>query len=141
MVLALLKNLNSLIISGKESLPIIEGGKGVNVSNGVSAGAFAAAGAVGTFSGVNGELLDNNGTPIPLVFHGKTRNERHEELIAHSIDAAICQARIASEASNGQGAIHMNVLWEMGGAERILTAVLQKTKGMIHGITCGAGMP
>ncbi|MBT4922585.1 MAG: nitronate monooxygenase [Rickettsiales bacterium] len=136
-----MKNLNSLIISGKESLPIIEGGKGVNVSNGVSAGAFAAAGAVGTFSGVNGELLDNNGTPIPLVFHGKTRNERHEELIAHSIDAAICQARIASEASNGQGAIHMNVLWEMGGAERILTAVLQKTKGMIHGITCGAGMP
>jgi NAD(P)H-dependent flavin oxidoreductase YrpB (nitropropane dioxygenase family) len=49
----LLAKLESVVISGKEVLPVIEGGKGVGVSNGRSSGAFAAAGAVGTFYGVN----------------------------------------------------------------------------------------
>jgi NAD(P)H-dependent flavin oxidoreductase YrpB (nitropropane dioxygenase family) len=35
----------------------------------------------------------------------------------------------------------MNVLWEMGGAERVLRGVLGGAKGLIHGVTCGAGMP
>lgn len=35
----------------------------------------------------------------------------------------------------------MNILWEMAAAERVLHGVLEKAKGMIHGITCGAGMP
>ena len=35
----------------------------------------------------------------------------------------------------------MNVLWEMGACQEILQGVLSKAKGMIHGITCGAGMP
>ena len=46
-------NLNSVLISGKEVLPLIEGGKGVAVSNGLSSGSWAYAGGVGTFSGVN----------------------------------------------------------------------------------------
>lgn len=137
----MLKKVKNLVISGKECLPIIEGGKGISVSNGQSAGAFAKAGAVGTFSGVNGLLLDSNNNPIPLVFHGKTRNERHEELMRYSVDAAVCQAQIASDIAGGNGIIHMNVLWEMAGAERILEEVLEKTRGLIHGITCGAGMP
>ena len=29
----------------------------------------------------------------------------------------------------------------MGGAERIITEVLEQAKGLINGITCGAGMP
>ena len=33
------------------------------------------------------------------------------------------------------------VLWEMGGAERVLEGVLTGAKGLIHGVTCGAGMP
>ena len=53
----------------------------------------------------------------------------------------IKQARIAHEVSGGQGRLHMNVLWEMGGAERVLEGVMEGAKGMIHGITCGAGMP
>ena len=48
----MLKNLNSVLISGKEVLPLIEGGKGVAVSNGISSGSWAASGGVGTFSGV-----------------------------------------------------------------------------------------
>ena len=44
-------------------------------------------------------------------------------------------------ASNGQGRIHMNVLWEMAAAERVLHGVLEGARGLIHGVTCGAGMP
>ena len=40
-----------------------------------------------------------------------------------------------------QGRIHANILWEMGGAERVITGVLEGAKGLIHGLTCGAGMP
>ncbi len=42
---------------------------------------------------------------------------------------------------NGEGRIHINVLWEMGGCERVLIGALEGAKGLIHGVTCGAGMP
>ena len=29
----------------------------------------------------------------------------------------------------------------MGGAQRVLEGILEKTKGLVHGVTCGAGMP
>ncbi len=35
----------------------------------------------------------------------------------------------------------MNVLWEMAAAERVLHGVLEGARGLIHGVTCGAGMP
>ncbi len=133
--------LKTVVISGKEVLPIVEGGKGIGATNGYSAGAFAAAGAVGTFSGVNADRYDENGQVIPQVYHSKTRRERHEELINMGIDGAVQQARIAYDKACGNGRIHMNILWEMGGAERILTGVLERTRGLIHGVTCGAGMP
>src|SRR4051794_41958474 len=41
----------------------------------------------------------------------------------------------------GKGAININVLWEMGGAQRVLHGVLERTKGLVTGVTCGAGMP
>ena len=40
-----------------------------------------------------------------------------------------------------KGMINMNVLWEMGGCEAVLEGVLSQAKGIINGITCGAGMP
>jgi NAD(P)H-dependent flavin oxidoreductase YrpB (nitropropane dioxygenase family) len=43
--------------------------------------------------------------------------------------------------ANGKGAININVLWEMGGSQRILHGILEATKGMVTGVTCGAGMP
>ncbi len=133
--------LKSLRISGADVLPLIEGGKGVAVSNGMSAGAWAAAGGVGTFSGVNADFIDELGKPVPLIYRGRTRQERHEELMVHSVQGAVSQARIAHDVSGGQGRIHMNVLWEMAGCERVLNGVLAQAKGLIHGITCGAGMP
>jgi nitronate monooxygenase len=135
------KALNPIIVSGREVLPLVEGGKGISVSNGESSGAWAAAGGVGTFSGVNADARDVHGDVIPQTYLGRTRRERHEELIAFAITGAVHQARVAWETAGGNGRIHMNILWEMGAAERILTAVLEGAKGLIHGVTCGAGMP
>jgi nitronate monooxygenase len=133
--------LKPLILSGREVWPLIEGGKGISVSNGLSSGAWAATGGIGTFSGVNGDYIDEVGRRIPLIYRGKTRAERHEELITYSIRAAISQARIAHDVRGGEGRLHMNVLWEMASCERVLTGVLEGARGLIHGITCGAGMP
>ena len=54
---------------------------------------------------------------------------------------ALTQARRAYELASGKGRIHANILWEMGAAERIITEVLEQAKGIISGVTCGAGMP
>ena len=120
---------------------MVEGGKGVSITNGRSAGAFASAGCVGTFSGVNADALDDDGHVIPQVYRGRTRRDRYEELIAYAIRGGIAQARMAYETSGGRGRIHMNVLWEAGGTPRILQGILEGAKGLIHGVTCGAGMP
>jgi NAD(P)H-dependent flavin oxidoreductase YrpB (nitropropane dioxygenase family) len=135
------KAFRPIVISGREVLPVVEGGKGISISNGESSGAWAASDGVGTFSGVNADSYDANGRLIPQVYHGKTRRDRHEELVAFSIKGGITQARIAHDMSGGRGRIHMNVLWEMGASERILHGVLEGAKGLIHGVTCGAGMP
>jgi NAD(P)H-dependent flavin oxidoreductase YrpB (nitropropane dioxygenase family) len=90
---------------------------------------------------VNADTYDAEGRPIPQVYHGKTRRDRHEELVQYGIDGAIAQAREAHERAGGKGRIHANILWEMGGAERVARGMLEGAKGLIHGITCGAGMP
>ena len=128
-------------MGGIEVLPLVEGGKGVSISNGISSGNWAAAGGVGTFSAVNADSFDDQGRRIPQLYHGRTRRERHEELVAYAIQGALTQARRAYELACGKGRIHANILWEMGAAERIITEVLEQAKGIINGITCGAGMP
>lgn len=136
-----MKAINAIRMGGVEVLPLVEGGKGVSVSNGASCGAWSAAGGVGTFSAVNADSYDSDGRWIPQIYHGKTRRDRHEELIRYAIDGAITQAKRAWEAASGKGRIHANILWEMGGAERVARGMLEGAKGLIHGITCGAGMP
>jgi nitronate monooxygenase len=134
-------SLAPLYISGKLIDPLVEGGKGISVSNGMTAGAWAACGGAGTFSAVNADYYDEKGHLIPIVYREKTRTLRHLELIRHAIRGGIAQARIAHEMSGGRGRIHMNVLWEMGGVEQIVHGILEKCHSLIHGITCGAGMP
>ncbi len=136
-----MKALNTIRMGGAEILPLVEGGKGVSISTGISAGNWALAGGVGTFSAVNADSFDAHGQRIPQEYHGRTRRDRHEELIAYAVKGALTQARRAWESANGNGRIHANILWEMGGAERIITEVLEQAKGIIQGITCGAGMP
>ena len=133
--------LNSLKISGADVLPLIEGGKGCCVTNGNTSGAWAEAGGIGTISGVNPDSYDSNGIIIPQTYSGKTRIERHQELINYAIEGGVQQAKIAHDMRKDNGRIHVNILWEMGGAETVLKGILEKSKGLVHGITCGAGMP
>jgi NAD(P)H-dependent flavin oxidoreductase YrpB (nitropropane dioxygenase family) len=135
------KALNSIRISGTEVLPLVEGGKGVAITSGLASGSWAASGGIGTFSGVNADSYDSGGAIIRQIYHAKTRRERHEELIEYAIRGGIAQAKVAHETRKGQGLLNVNVLWEMGGAERVLSGILEGAKGLINGVTCGAGMP
>lgn len=137
----LVNKIKTVTLSGLECLPIVEGGKGIGLSTGVTAGHFAKNGCVGTFSGVNPDPIDVNGNPIPQIFTSKKRFERQQEMIKYAIDGAIAQAKIARDIAGNCGRIHMNILWEAGGAQKILENVLDGAKGLIHGVTCGAGMP
>ena len=136
-----MKQINSIVISGKEVLPLIEGGKGIAISNGESSGAWAKSGGVGTFSGVNADSFDENGKLIEQKYFGKTRSARHKELIDFAIKGAVTQARQAREIAGNSATLHMNILWEMAAAEQILVETLEQAGDIIDGITCGAGMP
>ncbi len=136
-----MRAINAIRMGGIDVLPLVEGGKGVAISNGISSGNWAATGGVGTFSAVNADSFDDQGRRIPQLYHGRTRRERHEELVAYAIKGALTQARRAYDLASGKGRIHANILWEMGAAERIITEVLEQAKGVISGVTCGAGMP
>lgn len=129
------------MISGKEVLPLIEGGKGINATDGFCSGSWAKENCVGTFSGICPDQYDNNRNIIFEKYFQKSRTERQEELIEQAIRGCIDQAKVAHEIANGKGCIHINVLWESGGAERILQGVLERAKGLIDGVTCGAGLP
>ncbi|MBK6414792.1 nitronate monooxygenase [Sphingopyxis sp.] len=135
------KGLKPILYGGREVWPLVEGGKGVSATNHMSSGAWAAAGGIGTVSAVNADSYDAEGKIVPQVYKSLTRKERHEELIHYGIEGAVAQVERAYEVSGGKGAININVLWEMGGAQQILEGVLARTKGMVAGVTCGAGMP
>ncbi|APH55679.1 Oxidoreductase [Granulibacter bethesdensis] len=137
----MMKAINAIRMGGVDVLPLVEGGKGIAVSNGRSSGCWASAGGVGTFSAVNADSHDSSGRLIEQIYRGRTRRERHDELVDYAIRGGIEQARQAHEESNGRGRIHANILWEMGGAERVITGILEGAKGLVHGLTCGAGMP
>ncbi|KQM19273.1 NAD(P)H-dependent flavin oxidoreductase [Novosphingobium sp. Leaf2] len=135
------KGLKPIVYGGREVWPLVEGGKGVSATNHMSSGAWAAAGGIGTVSAVNADSYDPEGKIVPQVYNALTRKERHQELIDYAIDGAVEQVQRAHEIAGGEGAININVLWEMGGAQPILEGVLEKTRGMVAGVTCGAGMP
>jgi NAD(P)H-dependent flavin oxidoreductase YrpB (nitropropane dioxygenase family) len=135
------KGLQPILYGGREVWPLVEGGKGVAATNHASSGAWAAAGGIGTVSAVNADSYDASGKIIPQIYHDLTRQGRHAELIRYAIDGAVEQVRRAYDIASGKGAININVLWEMGGAQEVLEGVLEKTRGLVTGVTCGAGMP
>ena len=135
------KGLQPVSYGGREVWPLVEGGKGVSATNHRSSGAWAASGGIGTVSAVNADSYDPEGKIVPQLYAQLTRRERHEQLIRYAIDGAVHQVERAYEMSGGRGAININVLWEMGGAPRILHGVLERTRGLVAGVTCGAGMP
>ena len=139
--MSVFKGLKPIVYGGREVWPLVEGGKGVAATNHASSGAWAAAGGIGTVSAVNADSYDADGHVIPQLYPQATRKERHEQLIRYAIDGAVEQVRRAHDIAGGQGAININVLWEMGGAQAVLEGVLERTRGLVTGVTCGAGMP
>ncbi|MDE0933404.1 MAG: nitronate monooxygenase [Novosphingopyxis baekryungensis] len=135
------KGLKPIQYAGREVWPLVEGGKGVSATNHASSGAWAAAGGIGTVSAVNADSYDDDGNVIPQTYDGRTRTDRHEQLVRYAIDGAVAQVERAHEIAGGKGAININVLWEQGGAEQVLHGVLERTRGKVQGVTCGAGMP
>lgn len=133
--------LPSVRLSGADMLPIVEGGKGISVSTGLTAGLLARCGGVGTVSAVNADFYDESGNIVRCVYKAKTREERHAELIRNAIKGGIAQIEKAHDISCGNGRIHMNMLWGMAGVEAMLCGILDKVRGLVHGVTCGAGMP
>ncbi|QEK39276.1 NAD(P)H-dependent flavin oxidoreductase [Candidatus Nesciobacter abundans] len=135
--------LKNLVINGKEILPLVEGGKGIYATNGESAGAWAACGGIGTISAVYSDIIRNHITISKGIdgFSGATRADRSQQLADHSIEATISQVKIARERSNGNGLININILWELAKTKEILHGVLSKVGDLIHGVTCGAGIP
>ena len=111
------KGLKPILYGGREVWPLVEGGKGVAATNHASSGAWAAAGGIGTVSAVNADSYDAEGKIVPQIYQALTRQARHDELIRFAIDGAVEQVRRAYDISNGKGAININVLWEMGGAQ------------------------
>ena len=69
-----MKALNPLLLAAREVIPLIEGGKGVSITNGERSGAWAAMGGIGTFSGVNADSFDADGMAIPYVSKGRHRH-------------------------------------------------------------------
>jgi nitronate monooxygenase len=142
----MLNGLKAIPMGGREMWPLVEGGKGVAATNHLSSGAWAHAGGVGTISAVNADSYDPTGRIIPQIYSALTRRERHEQLVSYAIEGAVQQVERAYEMAScelqrGFGAININVLWEMGGAQRVLEGVLGRTRGLVNGVTCGAGMP
>ncbi len=137
----MIKDIKSLVISGLECLPIVEGGKGIGVSDFRTASAFAKCGAVGTISAVNPDIIDENGEVVEQTIKSKNRLDRHFEMIENAIKGTISQVKRARDIAGERGRIHINALWEMGGTEHILNETLGKVKGLVNGIVCGAGMP
>ena len=137
----LLKALKPLLISGCEVLPLVEGGKGISVSNGETSGGWARPA---------GSARSPPSTPTASrTGHAASRRSITAAPGASGtrswsptrIAGALAQARRAYELAGGMGRIHANILWEMGAAERIITEDAGRRKGLINGITCGAGMP
>ncbi|MXP25318.1 nitronate monooxygenase [Altererythrobacter indicus] len=135
------KGLRPIKYAGREVWPLVEGGKGVSATNHASSGAWAAAGGIGTISAVNADSYDAEGKIVPQVYEQLTRKERHQQLIRYAIDGAVAQVKRAHDIAGGRGALNINVLWEMGGAQEVLEGVLEQTPGLVQGVTCGAGMP
>jgi len=136
-----MKNLRKIFLSGTEVYPLVEGGKGINGTDGLSSGCWAKEGGVGTVSMVSPTACNDKNEPIPEVFKEKKREDRHKEMLEYAIKGGISQAQIAHEVAGGNGRIHINMLWEMADSEELIDRVLSGAKGLIHGVTCGAGLP
>ena len=62
-----MKAINAIRMGGIDVLPLIEGGKGVSISNGFSSGNWAAAGGIGTLPVPCAPLSRDAHTVMPII--------------------------------------------------------------------------
>ena len=84
-----MKELKLLDLCGKTVFPLFEGGRGVNVSNGQTAGAWAKENCVGTFSAVFPDIRDKDGNLCLENITAKTRMERHQQLMDQAVEGCV----------------------------------------------------
>ena len=136
-----MKKLSKIELSGAEVFPLVEGGKGINGTDGKSSGSWAKEGGVGTISLVSPTALDENGNVIAEIFKEKIREKRHREMVDYAVKGGISQLKTAHDIAQNNGRIHLNMLWEMADSQEVITRVLEGAKGLVHGLTSGAGLP
>ena len=135
-----------VFIDGAWIRPLIQGGKGVGATNGVSAGAWAAENAAGTIAAIGAAIgYDQDGREVPYSYGSKTRHGRFEEMLSLSVKGCQLQVEVAHNACNGKGRIRINFLKMAGGSVRVMREVLAATRlagggNKIHAVTMGAGL-
>ena len=117
-------------LRGRRLLPIVQGGMGVAVSAHRLAGAVARAGAMGTISSV--DLRQLHPDLLALAMRDKATLE------THNLVALDREVRAALEASQGHGAIAVNVMKAVGAHADY---VRQSCESGAHAIVMGAGLP
>ena len=112
---AAMKAINAIRMGGVDVLPLVEGGKGVSdLQRHLLRQLGRGRRRRHVQRGQRRQLRRRTAGAIPQVYHGRTRRERHEELVAYAVRGALTQARQAYEIAGGKGRIHANILWEMG---------------------------
>ncbi len=120
-----------LVIRGRETLPVVQGGMGVGVSAHRLAGAVARAGGVGTISSV--DLRRHH--PDLMRTTGRSRNRAAiEQANALALDREI---RMAKETAAGRGLVAVNV---MRAVSQYADYVRQSCESGADAIVVGAGL-
>jgi nitronate monooxygenase len=117
-------------LRGRRLLPIVQGGMGIGVSAHRLAGAVAHAGAMGTISSV--DLRQLHPDLLALAVRDKPTLE------THNLVALDREVRAALAASQGRGAIAVNVMKAVG---QHADYVRQSCESGAHAIVMGAGLP
>ncbi len=124
--------LPSLVIRGRELLPIIQGGMGVGISAHRLAGAVAKEGAVGTIASVDLRRLH------PDLMRRTRKTFDHRALSQTNIEALDREVRAARDIAGTDGYIAVNV---MRAVSNYAELVVQACKSGADAIIMGAGLP
>jgi nitronate monooxygenase len=132
--------LKSMRLSGRDLLPIVQGGMGVGVSGPKLAGAVAAAGGVGTLSSVDArrhypDLMERTQGLASRV--GRDADTK-ATINAANLEGLTRQVRSARELSQGRGLLAMNV---MRAVSDYAASVKQALEAGIDAVVVGAGLP
>ena len=138
----LVKALKPLLISGREVLAAGRGRQGRRGDQPRKLRRLGGGGGIGTVSAVNADSYDPEGKIIPQIYHGRTRRERHEELIDYRDRRrrrTRCSAPTTSPAARARSTSTCCGRWAARSAS--CTACSNGPQGLVAGVTCGAGMP